>query len=379
MLVAGTQNYRTKKIRSTAVALIVLGFFVGLPIGNLLGTASVPIRVHLTIAYGSEKASWMAGVQAAFTQWWKQNYPDFPIATDFTAMGSGDSMSEIINEEIQPIIWSPAASIWIPILNSEWGAQAAYRGQTIIKNTTYVIYSPIVIATWQSFLQTYNITGFNSLYDLIQAHPGVVKMAHTDPTQSNSGFMAVIMEISAMLKKDPSQLTMTDLANTTVQNWLRVFESSAVNYGTSTGFLANMMASAGPSQINVAILYENLVKSISNAVPGQKVVAVYPEEGTLFSDHPFCILNASWVTPDDAFVAEKFVEFIKRPDMINLAMQSGFRPINSSIVLNPQIFNYTNYGIQLNVPSYCPQLNVPTSGEVLARVPDLWQLAKSVM
>jgi Ca-activated chloride channel family protein len=226
-------------------------------------------------------------------------------------------------------------------------------------------------------LDTYNITGINSLYQLIQTHPGVVKMAHTDPTLSNSGFMAVIMELAAALGKDPSQLTMADLENATAQNYLRVLESAAVEYGDSSGFLANMMASGGPSKINVAFLYENLVQENANAYPGQKMVAVYPQEGTLFSDHPFCILNASWVTPDDDFVAEKFIQFIQQPSMINLAMQNGFRPIDPSIPLDPQIFNYTNYGISPTFNS--PQMHVPTSGDVLSRVVDVWQLAKSVM
>ncbi len=335
-----------------------------------------PVWGHLTIAYGSEKATWMGAVQVEFSKWWQDTYPDQPIKTDFTAYGSVQSLVGMLNGEIKPVIWSPAASVWVPQFNTRWGDQS--DGQNIIENITKVIFSPVVIATWQAFNQTYNITGLNSLHSLIISNPGLVKLAHTDPRLSNSGFMAVVMAIAAALSKPSKDISITDLSNATMQSWLREFESAAVQYGESTGFLGKMLVNSGPAVINVVLVYENVVKDISNSFPGQKIIAIYPEEGTLYSDHPFCILNASWVSANDKFVAHKFVEFIQRPDIVQLAMKNGFRPISTlGIPLNLSYFDFDKYGISPTFSS--PELQVPEDGFVLTRIPDVWSLTRSVV
>lgn len=370
-----TQRYKQKKLRSSVVLLFAVGFLIGIPLGNLIASSQAPVWGRLTIAYGSEKATWMGVVQVAFSKWWQETYPDKPIKTDFTAYGSVQSLVGMLNGEIKPVIWSPAASVWIPQLDAQWGALV--KGQSIIENVTKVIFSPVVMATWQSFNQTYNITGLDSLHSLIVNSPGVVKMAHTDPTLSNSGFMAVIMAVAAALNKDSGNITYDNLLDPSMQTWLREFESAAVQYGESTGFLGKMMVNSGPTALNIALLYENVVKDISNQYKGDKIIAIYPEEGTLYSDHPFCILNASWVSPNDKFVAYKFAEFIQRQEILELAMKSGFRPINTSIPLNTDIFNFQNYGISPSFTS--PEMHVPQDGVVLSRIPDIWSLTRSVI
>jgi len=372
-----TQRYKEKQIRSSIVILFIFGFFIGVPLGNLWVSSLTPVWGRLTIAYGSEKVTWMGAVQVEFTKWWQENFPEYPIKAEFHAYGSVQSLVGILNGEIKPVMWSPASSIWIPIFNTRWREQA--NGQTIIDNITKVIFSPVVFAIWKSFNETYNVKGFNSLYALIKNSPGLIKLAHTDPGLSNSGFMAVAMALAASLGKDTKNLTMADLSNQAVQDWLREFESAAVQYGESTGFLGKMMVNSGPTALNVVLLYENVVKDISKKYPGDQVIAIYPEEGTLYSDHPFCILNASWVTPNDRFIAQKFAEFIQRPEIIQLAMKNGFRPLNPDIKLDTNIFNLEKYGISPNQTLNIREFQSPESGDVLARIPDVWSLTRSVI
>ncbi|MFW9897374.1 MAG: hypothetical protein ACFFD7_16335, partial [Candidatus Thorarchaeota archaeon] len=231
------------------------------------------------------------------------------------------------------------------------------------------------IATWEAFNQTYGIKGFLDLHNLILNHSVNIRMAHTDPRLSNSGFMSVIMALSAASGVPSANLSMSDLSNLSNQQWLKEFESSAILYGKSTGFLGRYMKNEGPSALNVAFLYENLIRDISSTSTGGKVIAIYPEEGTLYSDHPFCILNGNWISSDQRFVAEKFLEFLNRPETVESALQYGFRPINSSIPLDPTVFNYETNGIAFNIT--VPELQTPTDGNVLLKIPDLWLLSKA--
>jgi Ca-activated chloride channel family protein len=146
-------------------------------------------------------------------------------------------------------------------------------------------------------------------------------------------------------------------------------------YGKSTGFLARYMKSQGPSELNIAFLYENLIRDISSTATGGKIIAIYPEEGTLYSDHPFCILNADWITPEQRSVAEAFLNFLNQTETIESALQYGFRPIDASIPLNPEVFNYETNGIAFEID--VPELKAPMDGNVLLKIPDLWLLCKA--
>jgi Ca-activated chloride channel family protein len=311
-----------------------------------------------------------------FIQEWETNHPDQKISIDMHPFGSSDSLISILNGEIFPTIWSPASSIWLPFLNTKW-ADLTGGGEPIVNidEAVKIIYSPIVIATWESFNLTYNIKSLADVREL-SVNPSVnVKMAHTDPRLSNSGFMTTIMAISAASGVASENLSINDLKDTDNQKWLREFESDAILYGKSTGFLARYMKTQGPSSLNIVFLYENLIRDISSTAVGGKIIAIYPEEGTLYSNHPFCILNANWITPEQRFVAQEFLKFLNQTSTIESAMEYGFRPIDDSIPLDPEVFNYENNGIayEINVPEF----ETPKDGDVLLKIPDLWLLTKS--
>jgi Ca-activated chloride channel family protein len=348
----------------------------------LLGASSTFIilqggqsSIHITIVYSSEKASWMTVAYTNFLHEWNNENPDTPITIDMRPYGSSDSIISILNGEVFPTIWSPASSIWLPFLNTKWSELHPEETIVNINESVRIIYSPVVIATWESFNKSHPVRGLADIRNL-NLDPSVnVKMAHTDPRLSNSGFMSVIMALGVASGTAPENLTMNDLLNVNNQNWLREFESSAILYGKSTGFLANYMSTQGPSGLNVAFLYENLIRDISSTAEAGKIIAIYPEEGTLYSDHPFCILNADWISPEQRMVAEAFLHFLNETSTVVSAMEYGFRPINPSITLDPKVFNYQTNGIAYNIT--VPELKAPKDGNVLLKIPDLWLLCKN--
>ncbi|MFX1302651.1 MAG: substrate-binding domain-containing protein [Promethearchaeota archaeon] len=370
------QSRKVKKQNKINIVIIfILGFFIGSLSANIiLGAAGQ--KIHITIIYSSEKASWMTVAYSDFMDEWKNTHPDEPISIDMHPYGSSDSIISMLNSEIFPTIWSPASSIWMPILNKKWADLTKSIDPIVnISDAVKIIYSPIVIATWEAFNLTHNIKGFADVHNLSLDQSLNIRMAHTDPRLSNSGFMSVIMALSAVSGTPSENLSISDLTNSNNQQWLREFESRAVLYGKSTGFLARYMKSEGPSALNIAFLYENLIRDISSTATGGKIIAIYPEEGTLYSDHPFCILNANWITSEQRVVAESFLNFLNKNETVASALQYGFRPIDPSIPLDPEVFNYENNGIayELNIP----ELKIPKDGEILLKIPDLWLLCKA--
>ena len=371
----GKRRQARKRGKGIFVIFFVIGFLIGALSTNIIILGSEDFT-HITIIYSSEKASWMTIAYTNFLAEWESNHPNDKIRIDMHPYGSSDSIISILNGEIFPTIWSPASSIWMPFLNTKWEDLTGDITPIVdIEEAIRIIYSPVVIATWEEFNNSYGIKGLNDLRNLNLDSNINIKMAHTDPRLSNSGFMTTIMAISVASEVPSENLTMVDLKYQTNQQWLRDFESSAIIYGKSTGFLARYMKNMGPSYLSVAFLYENLIRDISGTSTGGKVIAIYPEEGTLYSDHPFCILNGDWITPEQRLVAEEFLSFLEQYDTVISALEYGFRPINTSIPLDPEVFNYENNGIAFNLT--VPELKPPKDGNVLLKIPDLWLLCKS--
>ncbi len=384
----GKKYLRNKTSASIFILWLIFGFLGGALIGGLIFKSSDENVIKLTMVYSSEKASWISESSSLFQSYWEEKRlldPTLkPINLDFQPYGSGDSLISLLNGEIKPVIWSPASNIWIPLLNSKW-SQINDDDALIAPNFTRLIYSPVVIAVWEEFYDDHPFNGFSELHDLIEENPDLIKMAHTDPRASNSGVMATIMMVSAYLNMDPSKITIDDISNDDLINYMRIIESSAIFYGKSTGFLGKYMKDQGPDALQVAILYENLVQDY--CIPaqekyGQKIKAVYPIEGSLYSDHPFCILDGDWISDEQKMVAEEYLSFLQRDDMIAKAISTGFRPINNSLLEDPTIsgiydlsFN-EDHGVTSD-PSLIIELFPPTDGYVIARIPDLWLLTRN--
>lgn len=91
------------------------------------------------------------------------------------------------------------------------------------------------------------------------------------------------------------------------------------------------------------------------------------------SEHPFCVLQADWVTSEKAQAAQAFLDFLTGPEMQQLAlMKYGFRPVDPAVALEQPGSPFTRYaanGVQLQLPS---EVETPR-GDVLQTLLDFWQ------
>lgn len=376
------KQIKARKRRRIGAILLIASFLIGFGIGTVASQQSNQGTLLFTIAYSSEKEAWMEQIKPYFLDWYANKYPNGPnIKIDFFPVGSVDSINAIVSGQYKPAIWSPAAAMWIPYLNLIWEQQLGTTKPITTINVS-TMYSPVVIATWQSLINKYNISSLQDLHDWAAMPNSPIKLAHTDPSQSNSGFCAIIMAVAAAAKKNSSELVYQDLTNETIKTWIKEFESAAVYYGTSTGYLVQSMLQSGPSGINVAFLYENLITEKSSDAKAQwndQLVAVYPKEGCIYSDHPFCVLNgAPWMTPQLLDLATHFVnDFLHQRNVLNAATSQGFRVYDPTITLPNATFNADN-GVRYNISSV-PVMTVPKDANFIARVADFWLMSRPVI
>jgi Ca-activated chloride channel family protein len=159
-------------------------------------------------------------------------------------------------------------------------------------------------------------------------HPefGRFKLVHTNPDFSTSGLEAVVAEYYAATGKKEG-LTEQDVESSKARAIVRDIERSIVHYGDTTLFIADQMRKEGPGYASAVAMEEvTLLDFNRNRGPQPKLVALYPPEGTFYSDNPFIILDGDWVRPAQRQGAERFQEFLAEEITPELAARSGLRP-----------------------------------------------------
>jgi Ca-activated chloride channel homolog len=199
---------------------------------------------------------------------------------------------------------------------------------------------------------------------------GQFKFGHTHPQYSNSGLISVIAEVYAANKKT-SNLTLQDVQNPRTSDFVRGVEHSVVHYGSSTGFFGRKMFAAGPQYLSAAVLYESMVIESYSQNLQFPVVAIYPKEGTFWSDHPIGIVNRDWVTPAHKEAAQIYIKYLLARPQQERAMQYGFRPGAVDVPLAAPIDSA--HGVDPKEPK--TTLEVPPA-DVINSVLEMWKKDK---
>lgn len=341
-------------------------------IGQRAATTIKPEFIEFEFLYTSEKQGWIESITPEFERWFEEEF-GISIKVKLTVTGTHKTVNLILLGSAKPTVWSPASSLWIPYLNNKWMREG--HQEAIAKDWTPLATSPIVIAGWSSFLSKYNVSSFSDLYELDRR--GIdFNYGHPDPLLSNGGAMVAVLEFAEALNKKPEEITVEDLKDPKAIDYVKTIESNSVAYGESTGFFGSWAAENGPEAINVFGVYENVV--IDSSLKAEKkwrdkIVAIYPEGGTLLSDHPYVILDAEWVSMWQRFAAGQYLMYLLKPEVQELAQEFGLRPANPSVPLDEELFSEEN-GVQYEIA--VPILS-PPSGDVLEAIFVAWVKARN--
>jgi Ca-activated chloride channel family protein len=101
---------------------------------------------------------------------------------------------------------------------------------------------------------------------------------------------------------------------------------------------------------------------------GARLVAVYPEEGTFFSDNPLITLDGDWVSPEQRAAAKVFADFLADEITPEVAGAEGFRPADEGA--EPAGFVTKAHGADPAQPARVLSLPEP---RVMARIRAAWR------
>jgi Ca-activated chloride channel homolog len=335
--------------------------------------------IELLFTYSSEKEAWVKEVTELFNRQRHKTAGGRPISVQAVPMGSGDIIDELLSGKRQAHLISPASVAFIKLGN----AQSRTRtGKDLVASSETLMLSPVVIAMWKPMAEAIGwgkkAVGWSDILSLARnpqgwaayGHPewGKFKFGHTHPEFSNSGLISLFAEVYAATGK-VNGLTLTDVNKPATATYLDGIEQAIVHYGTSTGFFSTKMLANGPEYLSAAVLYEsNVIESYSapsgSALP---VVAIYPKEGTFWSDHPIAMVEGDWLTPEHREAAKTYIQFLLDRPQQEKTLAYGFHP--GDVGIQPAAPIDAAHGVDPKEPK--TTLEVP-SVEVMDAILKLW-------
>jgi Ca-activated chloride channel homolog len=393
---------RRAALRRTAIALVATAVVTGTV--QLVTTAAAEAGACITVdmEVSPEKVDLLTDLAKRFNGSDRANVDDECVSVRVTRKSSGEAASLLAEDwpnpkanGPRPVIWSPAASAWGEVVNQ----RRADQGKKAIAPTGKpFMLTPLVIAMPQPMAEAlgYPATpiGYADILRLANdpagwgafGHPewGPFRLGKTNPNFSTSALNATIAQYYAASGKT-SGLTLEDLNRPDVDAFARSIESSVVHYGDTTlTFLNNLYRAdqrgTGLTYVSAVAVEEKSVIDFNKGNPdgildpGEKpkpprvpLVAIYPKEGTLFSDNPFFTVDAPWVSAKEKRAAAKFEQYVQQPGNQKRVLRFGFRPGNPQVAIGAPID--AKYGVDPNQPQ--TRLELP-SPPVLVGLIDRW-------
>jgi len=296
----------------------------------------------------------------------------------------------------RPVVWSPASSAWGQILNQRLDDKGE---EPIAPESEPFMLTPLVIAMPEPMADALGYpetpVGYADILRLAQepggwgalGHPewGPFRLGKTNPNFSTSALSSTIAQYYAATDKTEG-LSLEDVDRADVREFAKGVESAVVHYGDITmtflnNWFRNDARGTSLTYVSAVAVEEKSVIDYNKGnpdgilSPGEvpreprvPLVAIYPTEGTLYSDNPFIVLVASWVTEQEKEAARKFETFIKEPGAQERVLEFGFRPGNPEVAIGEPIS--AQWGVDPEQPQTLLEVPEP---QVLTGLLDRWQ------
>ncbi len=322
---------------------------------------------------------------------------ELPIWVNGKSMSSGTAAQGIMNaiiapnntNVVKPTIFSPSVRHWLALINFQT-SQRIFE----VDDAPATAVAPVVIAIWESKLNAIKAKypgqeiGWQELFAVFNSPNGwqdfglsgrsAVYYGHTDPLVSSTALSTLIGEFYAGARygannTSATKLTVQDVNNPKVQDEVRKIEGLIKHYSARTTEFKEYIAQ-GPDYLDFVALEENdliyINQGKTQARPPERLVALYPKEGTFLHDHPFAIPTASWVSDPQRAAAKIFTEYVLTPDVQRRVLEAGFRPANKSVPVGAPI------SADLGVNPADPKVLAVPDPATISAVQQSWQLVK---
>jgi len=247
---------------------------------------------------------------------------------------------------------APDSSLWLNQLEQRWAelqdADVGEEAQIPIGNRRFsnpvrFATSPVVIVAWEGVARELGWperpVGWQQVQGRATEDPNF-KWNHPS-TSHASGLLATLAEFyaGANLTRGLTPEAATDLQTL---EYVRAVESTVRFYGEGEEVIVERLAAEGRGFLDAFVAQERVVIAWNQSHQGERLVAIYPAEGTLWADHPLALLelgdpgeaSSITVTDNQRRTFQAFAQFLISPDVQRQLLAAGYRPADLSIALD---------------------------------------------
>ncbi|MCC7353036.1 MAG: substrate-binding domain-containing protein [Anaerolineae bacterium] len=296
-------------------------------------TATVrPGPTTLVVAYTPEKGPLFTALVKAFNDTRPQGPRGETLRVEAVQRNVETMLNEaVISDTLQAI--SPDSSLWLDSLDRAWRSKTGGEAGLVGSTHRYAV-TPVVIAAWESAARSLGwpdkTIGWVDILNKARSDANF-KWNHA-ATTSASGMLATLAEFYAGAGKTRG-LTKEDATAQKTLDYVAAIERTVRFYGEGELAIIERARSEGRNFLDAFILPEQLVVQFNQAKPRERIVAIYPQEGTLWLDHPLVLLERPDLSANQRLAFQKFREFLMSAAAQKMVLQAGYRPADLNLSL----------------------------------------------
>jgi Ca-activated chloride channel family protein len=345
-------------------AVLVFGCIIGAAIllprllqgtqilNNATGTeAAPPGSVAIDISSSNTKEDWMNAVVQQFNNEQHKLASGQVVFVRVSHVTSGGSQTAILDGKSQPTVWSPGDQSWVDGANQVWRDRT---GQPLIRDACPpTVLAPVGFALWRPMAEALGWPDKPISWDDLVSlsadpngwaslgHPewGQFKFGHTHPDFSNVGLL-MMTALAYSIEGKTSGLTADEVyADEVVSAFTRV-EQNTYHYGIQSRPLMQVLAQRGPNYLHAVTTSEaETLKTNTDFADTLRfqLVFIFPAKGTYWSEQPYCILDADWVSDEQRESATIFRDYLLDTAQQAMAIDNYLRPVDTSLALHSPI------------------------------------------
>jgi Ca-activated chloride channel family protein len=198
-------------------------------------------------------------------------------------------------------------------------------------------------------------------------------------TNNASGLLATLAEFYAGAGLTRG-LTIEAATRQSTLDYVQAVESTVRFYGEGEEVIVERLAEEGRNFLDAFVAQERVVIDWNNRNPSNPLVAIYPAEGTLWTDHPLALLELGTqphelaVTDNQRLTYQAFADFLLSPNTQKRFLALGYRPADLSIELDAGESPFANSAyVDWRQPQTTLQMPAPS---VIQVVRNVWYYTK---
>jgi len=333
--------------------------------------------VTIQVAYSPEKAELFTALIAGFSASKPRTDDGRSVRVEAQELPPEKMIRAAAEGEFHAI--SPDSSIWLDALDRAWTEEQETEVGLVGETVRYAV-SPVVLAMWEDVAADMGYPeraiGWRDLLAKAQGDPQF-RWSHPS-TSSASGLLATLAEFYAAVEKTRG-LTEEDAKAQPTLDYVSALEKTVRYYGEGEWAVVQQALSEGRAYLDAFVCQEQLVVYFNQRAPDwgqsdEKLVAIYPREGTLWEDHPLALLEHPDLSPEARQAFGLFRDFLLSEESQHQILAAGYRPADLSIPLDSTRSPLTSAnGVDPSQPQTTLQIPNPSVIEV---VRDAWWYTK---